>query len=211
MSKTARWIFIRHAPVIAKGLLYGASDVPADCSDQAAFAALAGNLPTDAVWLSSHLSRAQDTLKAIIRSGPAEALHGADAFVIDRRFAEQDFGTWEGESYADLQHAQAIAYQQFWQDPANATPPGGESFAAVVERVAAAMASWSQQHLGRDLICVCHGGTIRAALAVALDLSPSAALRFVSDHLARTELDYLAADPTYEGGWRVRAVNLPVR
>jgi broad specificity phosphatase PhoE len=86
MSKTARWTFIRHAPVIAKGLLYGASDVPADCSDQAAFAALAGNLPTDAVWLSSHLSRAQDTLKAIIRSGPAEALHGADAFVIDRAF-----------------------------------------------------------------------------------------------------------------------------
>ena len=39
MSKTARWTFIRHAPVIAKGLLYGASDVPADCSDQAAFAA----------------------------------------------------------------------------------------------------------------------------------------------------------------------------
>jgi alpha-ribazole phosphatase len=126
MSKTARWTFIRHAPVIAKGLLYGASDVPADCSDQAAFAALAGNLPTDAVWLSSHLSRAQDTLKAIIRSGPAEALHGADAFVIDRRFAEQDFGTWEGESYADLQHAQATAYQQFWQDPANATPPAAK-------------------------------------------------------------------------------------
>jgi alpha-ribazole phosphatase len=46
-----------------------------------------------------------------------------------------------------------------------------------------------------------HSGTIRAVLAIALDLSPDAALRFVIDPLSLTRIDRL------EGGWRVVAVN----
>jgi alpha-ribazole phosphatase len=46
-----------------------------------------------------------------------------------------------------------------------------------------------------------HSGTIRAALAIALDLDPDAALRFVIDPLSVTRIDRL------ESGWRVVAVN----
>jgi alpha-ribazole phosphatase len=48
---------------------------------------------------------------------------------------------------------------------------------------------------------VVHSGTVRAALAIALDLPPVAALRFAIDPLSLTRIDRLA------GGWRVIGVN----
>ena len=44
-------------------------------------------------------------------------------------------------------------------------------------------------------------GTIRAVLAIALDLAPGSALRFVIDPLSLTRIDRL------EHSWRVVAVN----
>lgn len=204
MTAVTRWTFVRHAPVTVKGVIYGASDVPADCSNSAAFRAVATALPSDAVWISSQLSRAKDTLSALA------AVRGTRIeFEIDPRFAEQDFGTWEGASYAALQKTQAEVYAQFWQNPATAIPPGGESFKAVIDRVAVALDEGRHKYRGRDIVCVCHGGSIRAALAAALDLPPAVALKFVLDHLGRTQLDYIAAGAGYEGGWRVAAVNVP--
>jgi alpha-ribazole phosphatase len=46
-----------------------------------------------------------------------------------------------------------------------------------------------------------HSGTIRAVLAIALDLKSEQALRFVIDPLSLTRIDRLAE------GWRVVAVN----
>ena len=46
-----------------------------------------------------------------------------------------------------------------------------------------------------------HSGTIRAVLAIALDLKPGQALRCVIDPLSLTRIDRLA------DGWRVVAVN----
>jgi alpha-ribazole phosphatase len=48
---------------------------------------------------------------------------------------------------------------------------------------------------------VAHSGTVRAALAIALDAAADSALRFVVDPLSLTRIDRLAA------GWRVAAVN----
>ena len=52
-----------------------------------------------------------------------------------------------------------------------------------------------------DAVLVVHSGTIRAVLAIALDLAPDSALRFVIDPLSLTRIDRLAE------GWRVVAVN----
>ena len=52
-----------------------------------------------------------------------------------------------------------------------------------------------------DAVLVVHSGTIRAVLAIALDLAPDSALRFVIDPLSLTRIDRLA------DGWRVDAVN----
>jgi alpha-ribazole phosphatase len=52
-----------------------------------------------------------------------------------------------------------------------------------------------------NVVLVVHSGTIRAVLALALDLEPDAALRFVIDPLSLTRIDRL------ESGWRIVAVN----
>ena len=48
---------------------------------------------------------------------------------------------------------------------------------------------------------VVHSGTIRAVLAIALELSPDSALRFAIDPLSLTRIDRL------KDGWRVVGVN----
>jgi broad specificity phosphatase PhoE len=52
---------------------------------------------------------------------------------------------------------------------------------------------------------VAHGGTIRAAIAIALDLKPQAGLAFATDNCAITELDFYEANGGE--GWRVMSIN----
>jgi broad specificity phosphatase PhoE len=55
-------------------------------------------------------------------------------------------------------------------------------------------------------VAVTHGGTIRAAIGLALGLTPQAALAFSTDNCSLTRLDHLATGDG-EGLWRVVAVN----
>jgi alpha-ribazole phosphatase len=80
-------------------------------------------------------------------------------------------------------------------------PPGGESFAALVERVKPAILRHTAAYRGRDIVAVAHAGTIRAALAFALGIPPQAALNFAIEPLSLTRIDWLGA------GWRVGGVN----
>ena len=89
------------------------------------------------------------------------------------------------------------AYAAFWRAAADNRPPGGESFVDQIARVRAALAELP----AGDVVLVVHSGTIRAALAIALDLAPEPALRFVIDTLSLTRIDRIA------DSWRVVAVN----
>jgi alpha-ribazole phosphatase len=53
-----------------------------------------------------------------------------------------------------------------------------------------------------DIVLIVHSGTIRAALAIALDLPAERALSFVVDPLSLTRVDRL------EDSWRIICVNL---
>jgi alpha-ribazole phosphatase len=97
-----------------------------------------------------------------------------------------------------------------WRSPAFVRPPGGESFADLVARVVPAIIRLSEAHAGRDIISVAHGGTIRAALALALRLDPERALAFSAVHYGLTRLDYIT-DIDEGDAWRVAFVNRPPR
>jgi broad specificity phosphatase PhoE len=108
--------------------------------------------------------------------------------------------------YEDLATSLGDAYHRFWLAPAHHAPPGGESFIAVMERVGRAVRRLTEEHAGRDIIAVTHGGTIRAALAEALDLPPETALAFAVDNLSLTRLERF--DGAGVGhGWKVVSVN----
>ncbi|MFI4988768.1 MAG: histidine phosphatase family protein, partial [Alphaproteobacteria bacterium] len=165
MAKTTRWWWIRHAPVTSDGgRIYGQTDIECDVSDHAAFAALAGVLPRDAVWVASNLKRTHMTARAIRGAGLA-----APEPLVEPGLAEQHFGILQGRVRAEV-YAERSEWRGFWLAPARTAPPGGESFVELVARVEATVRRLNETHAGRHIVAVAHGGTIRAALAIALKL-----------------------------------------
>jgi alpha-ribazole phosphatase len=179
------WL-VRHAPVARpKGIIHD-GDAPADTSDQTALAALRARLPAACQVYASPARRTVDTAIALGLS-PIE----------ESRLREQNFGDWTGRRHEEIEAESGSAYDDFWRAPATNRPPGGESFSDQIARV---------RNCLRDLpfgnvILVVHSGTVRAILAVALDIAPEGALRFVIDPLSLTRVDRL------NQGWRVGTVN----
>lgn len=198
-----RWWLVRHAPVAGPaGTIHGQDDVACEV-DAAALRPLAEALPAGAVWLATPLRRSRRTAEALLALGGGRGLVPE----IDSGLAEQHFGAWQGLRHDDLAgDAEAAA---FWRDPAAARPPGGESFLDVAARVAETLARRSRRHAGRDVVAVCHAGTIRAALAHALGMPPERAFAFEVAPLSLTRVDRLdAADRP--PAWRIGCVNLAV-
>ena len=200
-----RWWWVRHAPVTDHGgRLYGRTNVTANTSERPHFESLARALPEDAVWLTSDLLRTHQTADAI-----AEAGHAVPERAIEPDFDEQDFGDWHGLTWSEVasERGNDLAHK-YWVAPAHVTPPEGESFVDVIERVTGAITRRTTQHAGNDIVAVAHGGSIRAALALALGLDPEHALAFSIDNLSITRIDHVDG-PARGGAWRVAAVNLP--
>jgi alpha-ribazole phosphatase len=203
-TTTTRWWWVRHAPIAPpydRG--FAPLDAEATLGDTATIEALARGLPGDALWVESPARRTAMTGAAL-----RTALSGADVKVLrEPAFVEQDFGDWHGQSYKQVYSG--LSEEQL-ATPALLKPPGGEAFAEVIPRVSAAIARLNEDQAGRDIVAVVHAGTIRAALAVAMDLSPRQAISFVVDLLSVTRLDRheRAAGPA---AWSVVTVNSEVR
>lgn len=207
MSRPTSWWWIRHAPVKgAEGRLTGQRDVECDTSDERSFRALAAILPGDAISIISSLKRTRQTFEAITVAGAC-----MPEPVVEPDLAEQSFGRWEGLSWVEMQARDPDAYAAFWENPTRNAPPGGESFTAQMRRAAAAIERLNIEFAGRDIVSVSHGGTIRAAIAHALGLTPEAAMAIVIDNLSLTRLS-LVHDRLLSPGratWLVQAVNVP--
>jgi broad specificity phosphatase PhoE len=194
--------WVRHAPVThLKGRIYGRTDVDCDTGDDVLFNATAAELPHDAVWVTSSLRRTHQTAEALIRGGvPGGAFHS------DPDLDEQSMGDWQGHTWDEVDEKFNRTAHRFWIAPATIAPPGGESFADLVKRTGDAMQRVVETHRGRKVIAVAHGGTIRAALSIALDIDPEAALAFQVENVSVTRMDHI--DDTRDGGaWRIPFVN----
>ncbi|KAB2913367.1 MAG: histidine phosphatase family protein [Hyphomicrobiaceae bacterium] len=201
---STRWWWIRHAPVPDGGFIYGQRDLDCDCGDEEIFRALARELPRDAIWLTSNLVRTRQTAAAILAAS-GERHAGVEPAPI-AEFAEQHLGDWQGLERKAFYAERKVGTHTLWFAPADERPPGGESFADLVDRVRPAIERLTAEHRGRDIIAVTHGGTIRAALAHALGLSPQAALAFAIENCSITRLDFLSPDQN-TGLWRAVAAN----
>jgi alpha-ribazole phosphatase len=204
-NKQTRWWWVRHAPVQDSVRIYGQSDVDSDCSNEEIFKALAQQLPPEAVWLTSNLSRTHQTAAAIV-TVMDEKLRPNDQPIAIPEFAEQNLGQWQGLVRTEFFAKRGGASYPLWFGPASERAPGGESFDDVVKRVGAAFLRLTEQYAGRDIISVAHGGSIKAALATALNLDPNSALAFSIDNCSVTRIDHLATK-TGSDFWRVAMVN----
>jgi broad specificity phosphatase PhoE len=211
---TTRWWWVRHAPVVVNdGRCYGQTDLSCVTDDPPAYRRLAQILPREAVWVTSNLRRTHETAAAIVAAGlPGPAAFPGPDMTVEPDLAEQHFGEWQGRTYASLAEEKAEEYHRFWLAPAVERPPGGESFVDLLARASRAIERLTQQFAGRDIIAVAHGGTIRAALAMALDLPPETALAFAVDNISVTRLDHFPDEAGGRGhAWRVAFTNQPPR
>lgn len=177
---------IRHAPVIPDGCLAGRRDVAADCSDAPAFADLARGVgPIDRLVVSP-ARRCVETASALWPQGVR--------MQVDGRLWEQNFGDWEGMTFAAVPDLGPMAASEL----IDVRAPGGESFSGLCQRCRPALEALAQ-HGGRIAV-VAHAGTVRAALALALG-SAAAGMAFQIAPLSLTHL-------TARGGcWSIATVN----
>jgi len=196
-----RWWWIRHAPVPnPEGRCYGQNDMDCDVEDRESFRGLRALLPDGALLVTSDLLRTRKTAGAIAEAG----LTLPDP-IVEPSLREQSFGAWQGMKYEDI-HDSRGGRHPFWLAPAYERPPEGESFADLLARFAPTVNRLTRAHAGRDIVSVGHGGTIRAALSIALGLHPEAALAFSIENLSLTRIDHIGGADS-SGQWRVVTVN----
>jgi alpha-ribazole phosphatase len=195
-----RWWWVRHAPVREdNGCIYGQKDLGCDTSDRVVFTAVGKILPRNAVWVASNLKRTHQTADAIWAAGfPKPAVMPYEA-----AFAEQHLGEWQGMNRAAF--LASLPLGSHWFAPIDEPAPGGESFMDLYNRVRGAIERINIEHAGKDVIAVAHGGTIKAAIGLALGNLPEKCLAFDIDNCSVTRLDHLASHG--HSSWRLPMIN----
>ena len=112
----------------------------------------------------------------------------------DEGFRETDFGAWDGLTFAEVRERWPSEMAAWLADPSVA-PPGGESFAQVSERVAAALHRVLAERGGQTVLIVSHVTPIKTLVAAALLAPPAALYRMHLDVAALCEIDHYADGP----------------
>jgi broad specificity phosphatase PhoE len=162
-------LLVRHgetAPNVERRFL-GRADPPLTERGQEQARAVAAGLPRPDRVIASPLRRAVATAETF-----------GLAVETDARWIELDYGELDGQLLTDVP---ADTWTQ-WRGDASFAPPGGESLAALGDRVRTACAELAPGATDEVVVVVSHVSPIKAALAWALDVPIDIAWRmFVED------------------------------
>ncbi|MGH2481885.1 MAG: histidine phosphatase family protein [Ktedonobacteraceae bacterium] len=183
---TTRLFIIRHGETLANRefrYIGTRDDVLSSVGEVQAtqLASALATLPLAAIY-SSPLQRTRRTAEAIAVPHQLEVQVTAE-------LRECSFGAWEGLSRAEVL-AQDATHLHAWEQDATVAPPGGESFAAMQQRVRAFVELLAEQHAGQALALVSHVGPIKTLLAAALDAPLSASFRIFLDPATISVVDW---------------------
>ena len=135
--------------------------------------------------ISSPLRRAQQTAHRI-------ATHfSIDDVVTDDRWIEIDYGVYDGLPLGDVPRE----VWNRWRTEPEFTPEGGESFAAMHQRVHAACEELAANDVDGDVIIVSHVSPMKSASAWALGADPAVSHRSRLDQAAICRIDVGGANP----------------
>ena len=155
------WL-VRHAPPARVGVCYGQSDVPVTLEPSEAARVIAQRWQdknphcVPELW-TSPWARTQSVAEELARQF-------GTGCQVDARLSELAFGEWEGRTYAELEASDADRFQHWLQHYEVEAPPGGETVAALRQRVS----EWLAFRSATDgtVLVVTHAGVIRTAHAV---------------------------------------------
>ncbi|MAH88953.1 MAG: hypothetical protein CMJ06_02770 [Pelagibacterales bacterium] len=162
--------WVRHAPVKGnKKCCYGNNEVECDLSDAISFNNLVSILPKNSFVYTSNLSRTIKTFKVAVEKGFTYKNH-----IKDSRLNEQNLGDYTGMKYDALEYLmkEKNIYDKNWLMSFKHSPPNGESFEKLSERVCNFVDDVLKNHTkNSDVVIFSHGGPIRAAISYALNYS----------------------------------------
>lgn len=144
--------------------------------------------------ISSPLQRCFDTATTA-----AKAL-GLDV-TVDDDLIETDFGGWEGLTFAEASERDPELHRRWLRDT-SITPPDGESFDSVQQRIVRARDRIVAEHGGTTVLVVSHVTPIKMLLRLALEAGPGVLYRL---HLDLASLSIAEFYP--DGASSVRLVN----
>ena len=152
------WLIRHSQPLVAPGVCYGATEVPADpAATQTAAAAIAKVLAPGTRVVSSPLQRCDLLTQALQKQRPDLT------FNHDTRLREMDFGDWEGQRWEAIDRVEIDAWTaefETWRCGCS-----GECVRDVMQRVAAA---WDETvSSAQPTAWITHAGVIRAVTLIA--------------------------------------------
>jgi alpha-ribazole phosphatase len=154
-------IFYRHPqPDVQAGLCYGRLDVDVHPNAITSIRNACSNPPHFSSIVSSPAKR------ALALAEPLAATTRA-TLTTDAQWMEMDFGAWEGRLWSEIDRAESDPWAS---DPFHLSPPNGETFASVVQRVKSALAECLP-----NTAIIAHAGPIRAARMILTNMSFEAA------------------------------------
>ncbi len=184
-----RLLLVRHGHTTDNEALIfsGQCDVPLSPLGERQASALSRRLasaPIAAIY-SSDLIRAHATARAVAEPHglPVEALSA---------LREIALGAWEGKKYAEIVADDPARSQRWFDQPDTFAPPGGETAAAVRQRVRHALATHCTHHEDSTIAWVTHGGVVGVLLCDVLGLPTTERWRLRCDPASLTTLDIVS-------------------
>jgi probable phosphoglycerate mutase len=161
-------ILVRHGETDwnRDGRWQGHADAPLNDRGREQARALADELADEnvAAVYSSDLSRARETAEIVA----ARLNRPVD---VDARLREVHVGGWSGLTTEEIETRFPDDVARWRAEDPQHTFDGGESYAAMGERVVAALEEIAARHPGKHVLVVLHGGPIRALLAHAAGIT----------------------------------------
>ena len=162
-----RLLLIRHGEVEARyqGIFGGRIDMNLSPRGQRQAKVLAEYLRVktiDAVY-ASPMKRVQQTL------APTLKLNGHPQTIFDD-LREIDFGDWTGLNWITVRDKYNFGVHEWLDQIEHVGAPNGENGKAFRARIEPCLREILQKHHGQNVAVFCHGGVIRMALAILLDL-----------------------------------------
>ncbi|WP_405914314.1 bifunctional RNase H/acid phosphatase [Streptomyces sp. NBC_00963] len=121
---------------------------------------------------------------------------------IEEGLREADFGAWEGLSFGEVRERYPADMDAWLASPKAAPTGGGESFATVARRVAAARDRLIERHRGTTALLVTHVTPIKTLVRLALGAPPESLFRMELSAASVSTVAYYA-----DGNASVRALN----
>ncbi len=207
-SHSVRLLLVRHGEVEERyQKIFGGCRIDMNLSSHGHQQALAvdrwiGDLPVDRVY-ASPMHRAQQTLAPFARRRGLKPVNLPD-------LREVDFGDWTGCHWEELQTRFGISAFDWLQVLQRGVVPNGESAAGLLARVEPCLQQILDESPEQTVAVVCHGGIVRAILALLLDLplgktshfrveyGSIAAVLVQPDKPHRVEIDMLNVRPLHD-------------